>query len=500
MSSQNYYQTIFDKAGDAIFIHDVDSAKILDVNQAAEQLTGFNRAQLLTMGVADISAHHQGFDFAHATSRIRQTTRSGVIKFEWLLQSVYGKQIPAEVCLKVIHIEGQAKVLALVRDISEIKQYQYALQSKDEYFKCLLESSADGIAILDAQSRLLYASPSLEKITGYRNRFALKKNVLNIIHPEDRAAVRQFLYRELFHPQEQTQHLNYRILHHNGQWRYHEASCKNLLQDPNIQGFLINFRDITERIEAENTVRAREKQLGHMSRCKTMGELSTALAHELNQPLAALSNYITGSILRIQNGRANTAETLDALNAALNQVQRVSHIIRSMRQFLKKGEANFKILQLSQLIQHLAPLIELKADQGKCTIYYELTPTPIYIHADETLFSQVMINLVFNAVDALQDNPEQQRDIYIRTWLHQGMARISIADNGPGLNGRNPEQLFESFYSSKIDSMGIGLTLSRSIVENHQGYLWVCEGTPGAIFNISLKAQERETCIATISA
>jgi len=491
MNNQNYYQTIFDKAGDAIFIHDVDSAKIMDANQAAEQLTGFTRSQLLTMGVEDISAHSQGFNFPHAMSRIRQTARSGVIKFEWILQSTTGKQIPAEVCLKIIYIDQQAKVLALVRDISEIKQYQYALQSKDEYFKCLLESSADGIAILDTQAKLLYASPSLEKITGYRNRLALKKNILHLIHPEDRAQVRQFLYRELFHPQEQTQHLNYRFLHHSGQWRNHEASCKNLLLDPNIQGFLINYRDITERIEAENMVRTREKQLGHMSRCKTMGELSTALAHELNQPLAALTNYITGSILRIQNGLANNTETLDALNAALEQVQRVSNIIRSMRQFLKKGEANFKILHLNQLIHLIAPLIELKAEQGKTKIYYELSPTPIYIYADETLFSQVVINLVFNAVDALQHHTENG-EVYIRTWQHQDLARMSIADNGPGLNGQNPEQLFESFYSSKIDSMGIGLTLSRSIIENHQGYLWVCEGTPGAIFNISLKAQGRE--------
>lgn len=498
MSSQNYYQTIFDKAGDAIFIHDVDSAEIMDANQAAEHLTGFTRLQLLSMGVENISAHNQGFNFSHAMSRIRQTARGGPIKFEWILQSVHGRHIPAEVCLKVIHIDGQAKVLALVRDISEIKQYQYALQSKDEYFKCLLESSADGIAILDAQAKLLYASPSLEKITGYRNRLALQKNVLHLIHPEDRPTVRQFLHRELYHPQEYVQPLNYRFLHHNGQWRHHEASCKNLLLDPNIQGFLINYRDITERIEAEHMVRAREKQLGHMSRCKTMGELSTALAHELNQPLAALTNYITGSILRIQNGLTHTAETLDALNASLEQVQRVSNIIRSMRQFLKKGEASFKVLPLSQLIHNLTPLIELKADQGQCQIYYELSPTPIYIYVDETLFSQVLINLVFNAVDALQQKTEQQREIYIRTWQQQDQARISIADNGPGLKGCNPEQLFESFYSSKMDSMGIGLTLSRSIVENHQGYLWGCEGTPGAIFNISLKAQGRDSCLPNI--
>ena len=82
-----------------------------------------------------------------------------------------------------------------------------------------------------------------------------------------------------------------------------------------------------------------------------------------------------------------------------------------------------------------------------------------------------MINLVFNAVDALQKNPEGERDIYIRTWQHQQQVHVAIADNGPGLEGHNPEQLFESLYSSKTDSMGIGLTLSRSIIENHQGHL-----------------------------
>ena len=493
MTSVNYYQTIFDKAGDAIFVHDIDSIDFIDANEAAEALTGYSKSELTQMSVEKISAHSHGFDFHHAVKKVHQAASNEAITFEWLIQAQDLRHIPVEVCLKIVEIEHQPKMLALVRNISEIKKYQYQLQSKDQYFKMLLENSGDGIAILDTQGKLLYASPSLQRILGYRDRFVLNKNVLSVIHPDDRMSVRQLLFKKPSNDDIGT--INYKIMHHNGKWRHHEATFKNLLDHPDIQGILINYRDITERIEAENTARAREKQLGHMSRCKTMGELSTALAHELNQPLAALNNYVGGSIIRIQNGLANTKETIDALNAALNQTHRVNGIINSMRSFLKKGEANFKVHSLNRLIQDLNPLIGLKADQGGCTIHYELSVSPISISADETLFSQVIINLVFNAVDALQKNPEGQRDIFIRTWQHSQHARIAIADNGPGLEGQNPEQLFESFYSSKTDSMGIGLTLSRSIIENHQGYLWVCEGESGAIFNISLAAQERAKCI-----
>lgn len=493
MRSLNYYQTIFDKAGDAIFIHDIDCIDFLDANEAAETLTGYSKNELTGMNVEYISAYRQGFNFQHALAKVKQASLNQAVTFEWLIQSRTQEQIPVEVCLKIISIESELKLLALVRNISEIKKYQCQLQSKDQYFRILLEHSGDGIAILDTQGKLLYASPSLQRILGYRDRFVLNKNVLSVIHPDDRMKVRQLLFKK------PTDHvvgsIHYKIMHYNGKWRHHEATFKNLVDHPEIQGILINYRDITERIEAENTTRTRERQLGHMSRCKTMGELATALAHELNQPLATLNNYVGGSIIRIQNGLANTSETIDALNAALNQTRRMNGIIHSMRSFLNKGEANFKIHSLNHLIKDLHPLMSLKANQGHCKIHYELSISPIYISADETLFSQVIINLVFNAVDALQKNPESQRDIFIRTWQHNQHARIAIADNGPGLQGLDPEQLFESFYSSKKDSMGIGLTLSRSIIENHQGYLWVCEGESGAIFNISLAAQERAKCI-----
>lgn len=495
MTSLQYYQTIFDKAGDAIFVHDIGSVQFMDVNEAAVELTGYSKSELTQMNVEKISAFQHGFDLHHALRKVQQaaTTTDEAITFEWLIESHDQQHIPVEVCLKKVEIENQPKLLALVRNISEIKKYQYALQSRDQYFKILLEHSGDGIAILDLQGKLLYASPSLQGILGYRDRFVLNKNVLSAIHPDDRMKVRQLLFKK---PEQRAVGvIHYKILHHNGKWRHHEATYRNLLDHPDIQGILVNYRDITERIEAEEKARAREKQLGHMSRCKTMGELATALAHELNQPLAALNNYVGGSIIRIQNGFANSQETLDALNAALNQTHRVNGIIHSMRSFLRKGEANFQIHSVNHLIQELNPLINLKADQGGCKIHYELSISPIFISADETLFSQVIINLIFNAVDALQTNLEGERDIYIRTWQHNQHARIAIADNGPGLEGQNPEQIFESFYSSKNNSMGIGLTLSRSIIENHHGYLWVCEGESGAIFNISLAAQERAKCI-----
>src|SRR5690606_13115323 len=309
--------------------------------------------------------------------KVQQAASHEAITFEWIIQAQDQRQIPVEVCLKTVEIEHQPKLLALVRNISEIKKYQYALQSKDQYFKMLLEHSGDGIAILDLQGKLLYASPSLQGILGYRDRFVLNKNVLTAIHPDDRIKVRQLLFKKT--EQRALSVIHYKILHHNGKWRHHEATYRNLLDHPDIQGILVNYRDITERIEAEEKARAREKQLGHMSRCKTMGELATALAHELNQPLAALNNYVGGSIIRIQNGLANSQETLDALNAALNQTHRVNGIIHSMRSFLRKGEANFQIHSVNHLIQELHPLINLKADQGGCTIHYELSVLPIFI-------------------------------------------------------------------------------------------------------------------------
>lgn len=196
MTGLNYYRTIFEKAGDAIFIHDIDSVDFMDVNEAAESLTGYTKQQLTQMSVGQISAYGQGFNCQYALNKVKQAASHQAITFEWLIEAKDQTHIPVEVCLKIISIQDQLKVLALIRNISEIKKYQYQLQSKDQYFKLLLESSGDGIAILDIQGRLLYASPSLHRILGYRDRLALNKNVFSIIHPTDRLHLRQFLFKD----------------------------------------------------------------------------------------------------------------------------------------------------------------------------------------------------------------------------------------------------------------------------------------------------------------
>lgn len=483
--AEHYYKKIFEEAGDAIFVHASDDGRILDANKAAEELTGYPREALLNMAVSDISVHVDQFGLPQVRELIRQAQEQGSASSEWLIQPRDAQPVPVQVHLKLINVENQTQVLALVRDISTIKRFQHKLIERETYFRRLIEHSSDVIAIVQPNGRLSYVSPSLTAVLGYQERFAIGRNVLHVIHKDDCEAIRSLLNESAGH-YGQARQIAYRVLHHDGQWRHHEAVCKNLLHDPDINGILVNFRDVTARVKAEDAARERERERDHLARCRTMGELASALAHEINQPLSALNNFIGGSLIRLQKGQLDKQETIEALSAASHQISRVGKIMSSMRGFLRNNGPDYHRVDLNEVVRAVEQLIEIKAQRGACHLNLEYAAQPLWVLADEVLLGQVILNLAFNAMEAMETCTPERRQLTIRIASKGQRAEVTVEDQGPGLQGKNPETLFNAFYSTKENSMGIGLTLSRNIVDSHNGHLWVTEGSPGAIFHLTL--------------
>lgn len=245
--------------------------------------------------------------------------------------------------------------------------------------------------------------------------------------------------------------------------------------------------DITLRREAEETNRQQQEKLQFTSRLITLGELASSLAHELNQPLAAISNYNMGCVSRIKNQSMQPEDLLPILEKVNIQAQRAGDVIRRIREFVKQQEPNRQPCELKIIIQDAIGFSRLQAKNQSARISVEgLQAAPVVL-ADSILIEQVLMNLIKNGIEAMCDLPAEERLIEINVSQSKQFALITVTDKGQGVPDSIKEKLFESFFTTKSDGMGMGLNICRTIIEYHQGQLWVEQGQPvGSVFKFTL--------------
>jgi two-component system sensor histidine kinase DctS len=220
-----------------------------------------------------------------------------------------------------------------------------------------------------------------------------------------------------------------------------------------------------------------------------MGEIASMLAHELNQPLAAISSYTTGAINLLQAGSNDRQLLQEALTKANNQAQRAGQIIRSVHEFVKKREASRESVNIAQLIESIMPLIELQAQASHVIVQYQLDENIPTVLADKVLLEQVLLNLTRNAVEAMLNGEPTQRILRLVARLSDEPDKVivEVIDRGHGINAEIAEQLFSPFFTTKISGMGMGLNICRTAIEFHAGTLQHLDNPAGGtIFSFTL--------------
>jgi two-component system sensor histidine kinase DctS len=230
-----------------------------------------------------------------------------------------------------------------------------------------------------------------------------------------------------------------------------------------------------------------------------MGEIASTLAHELNQPLAAVSSYLTGALNIIEGNPAIAGSPLmedlkPAIEKAAAQTQRAGHTIRSVHSFIKRRETSKIEVDLKELIDRVMPLIELQAQRKFVTVQKTISELLPAVVADPTLLEQVLLNLTRNAIDAMEDTPSEKRILRIEAYsndnsINPGLT-VAVIDHGGGISKEIEEKLFSPFFSTKADGMGMGLNICRTAVEAHGGTLsFMPNPEGGTIFRFSLPAE-----------
>ena len=249
------------------------------------------------------------------------------------------------------------------------------------------------------------------------------------------------------------------------------------------------IRDLTERQQTEARLQELQSELVHISRLTAMGEMASTLAHELNQPLSAINNYLKGSRRLLEGGDdERTVMTRDALDKAADQAMRAGQIIRRLRDFVSRGESERRVESITKLVEEASALALVGVKDRGIRVRFQFDPSIDLVLADRVQVQQVLLNLIRNAMDAMEQS--QTRDLVITMApVDENQVKISVADTGSGIQPEVAEQLFQPFITTKRQGMGVGLSISRTIVEAHGGRIWV-EPNPGGgtIFHFTLLA------------
>ncbi|PTB19767.1 PAS domain-containing sensor histidine kinase [Trinickia symbiotica] len=256
--------------------------------------------------------------------------------------------------------------------------------------------------------------------------------------------------------------------------------------------------DITTRKQAQELARQQEEKLQFTSRLMTMGEMASSLAHELNQPLAAINNYCSGTVALVKAGRTTPDTLLPVLEKTAQQAVRAGMIIKRIREFVKRSEPKRQAARVSDIVADAVGLAEIETRKRRIRIVTEIRSRLPVIYVDPVLIEQVLVNLLKNAAEAMHGARPNAVDPAIRivVRLDAGFVCISVIDQGPGVDEAAIERLFEPFFSTKSDGMGMGLNICRSIIESHRGRLWVVNNidadgqVTGATFHVSLPIGE----------
>ncbi len=252
-------------------------------------------------------------------------------------------------------------------------------------------------------------------------------------------------------------------------------------------GWMGSVLDVTERKHAEELARQQFEKLQFTSRLVTMGEMASTLAHELNQPLAAIASYNTGCLNKLESGAYTRDELSGALSKLGVQAQRAGQIIRRVHDFVRKSEPKRAPCDLAEVIDDSIGFIESAAKTRNIRIVREIQGMRPELMADRGMLEQVLVNLMRNAIDAMDDAPPERRKLTIKLSRLENQMELQVIDRGPGIPTPVQEKLFTPFFSTKPEGMGMGLNICRSIIEFHHGRLWV-EANPegGSIFVITL--------------
>jgi two-component system sensor kinase FixL len=359
--------------------------------------------------------------------------------------------------------------------------------AREAHLASILETVPDAMIVIDERGIIYDFSVAAERTFGYAAEEAVGQNVKVLMPSPYRENHDGYLARYLSTAERRIIGIGRVVVGERKDGTTFPMELAVGEMRSNDRRFFTGFvRDLTERQDTESRLQELQSELVHMSRLTAMGEMASTLAHELNQPLAAIANYLKGvrRLLERPDG-AQSAVISDAVDKAAGQALRAGDIVRRLRDFVARGETERRVESIAKLVEEASALALVGAKEQGIRVRTRYDFHVDLVLADKVQVQQVLLNLMRNAVEAMAGSP--RRDLLLSTAAAHGMVVVNVADTGPGIDAEMTGQLFQPFVTTKPHGMGVGLSISRTIVEAHGGRIWA-EPNPGGgtIFRFTL--------------
>jgi two-component system sensor kinase FixL len=361
------------------------------------------------------------------------------------------------------------------------------------HVRSILDTVPDAMVVIDHRGTVMSFSTAAERLFGWAADEIIGRNVSALMPEPYRSAHDGYLERYLRTGERRIIGIGRVVVgeRRDGSTFPMELAVGEMQGSahPYFTGFV---RDLTDRQSTERRLQDLQSELVHVSRLTAMGEMASALAHELNQPLSAIANYMKGAERHLAADRPDRDKLHHALSSATAQALRAGEIIRRLRDFVAKGEADRAIEGLAILVEEAGALAMIGAKERGVRLKFDIDRRLKYVLADKVQVQQVLLNLMRNAIDAMEGSA--RRDLTVSAVpAGEDMVEVRVADTGPGIAPEIADRLFQPFMSTKAQGMGVGLSISRTIIEAHGGRIWV-EPNPegGSVFHFTLRSVREE--------
>jgi PAS domain S-box-containing protein len=495
--SEAHKAAILDSSLDCIVAMDHEGC-ITEFNPAAERTFGYDRENVVGKHLADVivppslrEKHRAGFARHLATGESRVLGR----RVEMAALCADGRNIPVEIAITRIQQDGPPSFTGYLRDITERKRNEEALLDahaelarSEERWRSVFENSAIGVALTDLNGRFISANPVFQKMVGYTEEELKPLSFVDITVEEDRN-LNWVLMKELLEGERRQFQIEKRYRRKNGCTVWVRNSVSVVSGTERLPRFLMALsEDVTERRLAEEALNQTRSELAHMARVTTLSTLTASIAHEVNQPLSGIVTNASTCLRMLDANPPNLEGARETARRTIRDGNRASEVIARLRALFSKKNAIFEMFDLNEAVKEVIVLSVSDLQRNRVVLRSDLAVDLPSVLGDRIQIQQVILNLLRNGSDAMSTVDDNPRELLIKTECDDsGGVRLSVKDSGVGIDSEIEKKLFEPFYTTKGDGMGIGLSVSRSIVLQHQGRLLAIRNEgPGATFSFSI--------------
>lgn len=469
--SEDNYRIIFDSVTDAIFVHDMDTGQILEINAIACEMFGYSRDDFPMDTPEATSAMYAPLDHDEALHRVREAAAGKPQRFEWKARHRDGHVFMVEVNLKKVALRGEERLLAVVRDITESKQTEDALRESEARFRSLVEATSDLVWEVDTAFRFTYASPKVKDLLGFRPDEIIGRTPFDFVLDEDRKKTRETVLAAR-DSQRPLPTVTSRNLHRNGRVIVLETAGVPIFD---ASGGLSGYRGIVRNVTDRKHL---EEQLLQAQKMEAIGQLAGGISHDFNNILTAITGYVFLLDMKIENEEQK--KHVEQIRLA---AERAAALTDSLLAFSRKQIICLQPLSINSVLKKAEKFLS-RLIREDIEIRMELCPEDLVILGDETKLEQIVINLVTNARDAMPrggiltiSTEHKHMDMGLQPQIapEKGIDYLvlSVSDTGIGIDEKARDRIFEPFFTTKEvgKGTGLGLAIVYEIIRQLNGYV-----------------------------